>query len=362
MKKILITGAGGGGSNNLIRSIKHSEYPVTIIGSNADQFALPCSLADKNYLIPRGDSGDVYFDAINEIVKREDIDLLVPNNDTEVRVMAFNRESLAAPVFLPAKETIQMCQDKFIFNQKMIASGFKVAETISINTMDDVDKAFEHFKGHVKLWCRMRKGSGSAGALPVSKPEQAKAWINYWQDMRNVPEGMFTLSEYLPGRDYAFQSLWQNGKLIIAKTCERLAYHFARQMPSNASSTPSLGKLVHNSVVDDLCTRAVYSIDPQATGMFSIDLKEDRFGNPCITEINIGRFFMITIVFNIVGKYNMAEYYLKLAFNEPVYIQEAERYNDIGDEEYYLIRGLDNPPAIISANEMKKNIINLVDE
>ncbi len=361
MKTILITGAGSGGSTNLIRSIRHSGYPVRIIGSNADKFTLAQSLADTNYCIPRGDSGDAYFDAVNEIVARENVDLLVPNNDTEVRVMAFNRKRLNAPVFLPDEETVTICQDKFVFSQKMIAGGFKVAETISIDTIEDVDKAFDHFRGHEKLWCRMRKGSGSAGALPVSKPEQAKAWIRYWQDMRGVPEGMFLLSEYLPGRDYAFQSLWNRGELVVAKTCERLAYHFARQMPSNASSTPSLGKLLVNPVVNDLCTRAIKSIAPNATGMFSADLKEDRDGNPCITEINIGRFFMITIAFNTVGKHNMAELYLKLAFGEPVSVPENERYNDIGDEDTYLIRGLDNQAAVISASQMEKGMVNLKD-
>ncbi len=356
-KKVLITGAGSGGTTNLIRSIQHSHYPVEIIGSNADKFSLSRSLAKQNYYVPRAETGGPYFAAINEIISREKLDLLIPNNDTEVRVIACNRDLLDAPVFLPDKEAIAICQDKFVFANKMIEGGFKVAQTVSIDTLEDVDKAFDIFKDHEKLWCRMRKGSGSAGAIPVSKAEQAKFWIKYWQDMRGVPEGMFIISEYLPGRDFAFQSIWKNGELILAKTCQRLEYHFARMMPSNASSTPSLGKLVKNPVVDDLCTKAVRSIDPKATGMFSVDLKEDREGKPCITEINIGRFFMITIAFNVVGKHNMAEVYLKLAFNEPVNIPESERYNDIGDDETYLIRGLDNLAGVITKNELEQGFI-----
>ena len=37
------------------------------------------------------------------------------------------------------------------------------------------------------LWCRIRTGFGSMGAIPVKSPEQARSWIRYWQDMRNVP-------------------------------------------------------------------------------------------------------------------------------------------------------------------------------
>jgi carbamoyl-phosphate synthase large subunit len=68
----------------------------------------------------------------------------------------------------------------------------------------------------------MRRGGGSKGSLPVKDPDQAKSWVKYWTEMRGVPEGMFLLCEYLPGRDYAVQSLWLDGDLVQAKACERL--------------------------------------------------------------------------------------------------------------------------------------------
>ena len=54
--KVLVTGAGSGGSNNLIRGIRHGAYPVRIVGSNADRYALAQSLADKNYALPANHS------------------------------------------------------------------------------------------------------------------------------------------------------------------------------------------------------------------------------------------------------------------------------------------------------------------
>jgi len=361
-KTVLITGAGGGGSNNLIRSIQRSGYPVRLVGSNADRFILSRSLAERNYLLPRGDSGKGYAEALNRIAAAEKLDLIVANNDTEVRGISAVRDRLDAPVFLPSHATIEMCQDKFTLSSHLEAHGFRMAKTVSIQDLDRVEEAFAQFPDQERLWCRMRKGSGSAGSLPVSKPEQVRFWVKYWQEMRGVPENMFLLSEYLPGRDYAFQSVWKDGQLVLAKTCERVAYLFARLMPSGTSSTPQIGRLVNNPVVNDICTRAVQSIDPHATGMFSIDLKEDRSGLPCITEINIGRFFMITIVFNAVGRHNMAETYLKLAFNEPVEIPASERYDDIGSEETYLIRGIDNEPGVISRSALEASYISLVDE
>ena len=58
----------------------------------------------------------------------------------------------------------------------------------------------------------------------MRRPEQAQAWILYWEEMRDVPASSFTLSEYLPGRDFLCQSLWKDGALVLANTFERLSY------------------------------------------------------------------------------------------------------------------------------------------
>jgi carbamoyl-phosphate synthase large subunit len=360
MKRILITGAGGGGSNNLIRSIRSSGYPAIIIGTNVERYLLARSRADKNYLIPRGDSGPQYLEAINKIVMEEKIDLIIPNNDTEVKAISQYRDQIPTRTFLPSQKTIEMCQDKFTLSEHLSKNGFKVARTFSVPDPDHVEEVYKNFEGDDIVWCRMRKGSGSRGSLPVNNPEQVRFWIKYWHEMRGVPDSMFLLCEYLPGRDYAFQSLWKDGKLVIAKTCERVSYLFGNITPSGTSSTPRIGQVLNNPLVNELCTKAVQSIDPHATGMFSIDLKEDRHGQPCITEINIGRFFMISIVFSAVGRHNMAEIYLKEAFGEPVDVPESERYSDIGTEETFLIRGVDNETAVMTDSEIEATYTKLI--
>jgi carbamoyl-phosphate synthase large subunit len=124
-------------------------------------------------------------------------------------------------------------------------------------------------------------------------------------------------------------------------------------MPSGTSSTPRVGKLVREPAVNEACLAAVRAVDPKAKGMFCIDLKEDRNGIPCITEINIGRFFMISPVFHAVGKHNMAELYLRLAFGEPAAVPEGERLDDIGDEETFLVRELDGEPAVLTRAQIE---------
>ena len=74
--------------------------------------------------------------------------------------------------------------------------------------------------------------------------------------MRHIRPGSFTLSEYLPGRDFCVQSLWKNGVLILTKIAERIVYMDSGS-PSGVSSMPALAKTAHEPKAIDACTRAV---------------------------------------------------------------------------------------------------------
>jgi glutathione synthase/RimK-type ligase-like ATP-grasp enzyme len=356
---VLVTGAGGGGANNLIRSIHRSGYPVRIVGANAEKYALAQSLAEKNYLLPRGDAGERYLNAMKRVIEAENVDLLIPNNDTEVAAVSKCQDQLLVRTFLPASGVVEMCQDKLALMEHLARQGFRVATTFLLKESGEANEVFRRLNNPEKLWCRLRRGSGSRGSLPVNEPSQVEFWVRYWQQMRGIGPEMFLLCEYLPGRDYAFQSLWRNGELIIAKTCERVDYIFGVNMPAGTSSSPRVGKLVNNPHVNDICEQAVKSIDGNATGMFCIDLKEDKDGVPCITEINIGRFFMITIVFNTTGTFNMAELYLRLAFGEDIVVPAQCRFGDIGRSETWLVREVDNEPTVLTKEQLEGRFINL---
>jgi hypothetical protein len=49
-----------------------------------------------------------------------------------------------------------------------------------------------------------------------------------------VPPASFTLSEYLPGRDFAAQSVWREGRPVLVKTFERLSYDAGTGSPPSS--------------------------------------------------------------------------------------------------------------------------------
>jgi carbamoyl-phosphate synthase large subunit len=170
--------------------------------------------------------------------------------------------------------------------------------------------------------------------------------------MRGVPVEDFTLCEFLPGRDFNVQALSSKGSLVLIKMCERLSYLNADHHPSGMASTPALAKTVWEPAAIETCRAALRAIDPEATGVFSLDLKEDASGVPCITEINAGRFCMITNIHDFTGRYNMAATYVKLAFGEPAGIDNP--YDAAG--EHYLVRDLDTLPTILPADALFEGI------
>lgn len=352
MNSLLLTGAGGGGSNNLMRALLASSAPPRLIGVNADAFCLARSRAERNYKIPHSSERLHYITALNRIGEEESVDLLIPTNDTEVGILSQERDSLKIPVLLPSSEAVEICQDKARFGDFMGRAGIPVPRAQVVRSLDDVDDIFRSWHNPQCVWLRLRRGNGSRGTLPVQSPEQAKHWIQYWNQMRGVSIDDFVINEFLPGRDFAFMGIWKHGQCIIGKIAERLKYLFGANIPSGTMSTPSLATLTRQEEVLDVCLKSVACLEEKPHGIYSIDLKCDAQGAPKITEINIGRFFRISPIFNFAGKHNLATVYLRLALGQEIEIPEQERFHDIGEEPVYWICDIDDTPSVLTHSEL----------
>jgi carbamoyl-phosphate synthase large subunit len=351
-KRVLVLGAGTGASNNLIRSLKTGDPSPFVVGAHDDRFVLKKSCGDRSYLVPAASDVNAFADAIRRVVRRERIDLIVPASDAHVTVMSELQDSIPCRLWLPARATIDLCQDKYELTTFLRARGLPAPLTYPVGDLDSVAETFARFAPGALVWCRIRRGTASMGATSVRTAEQARGWIEYWHEMRGVPVERFTLSEYLPGRDFLCQGLWRDGRLILAKTFERLTYFGGASSPSGVSSLSALAKTIREPRVLDVCRAVMEAIDRRATGVFSIDLKEDVGGVPCITEINAGRFFMAMNNLDGVGKHSMAATYLALALGEPVDLEDE--YDAV--EDYYMVRDLDTLPGVFHADAFFEDI------
>ena len=98
--------------------------------------------------------------------------------------------------------------------------------------------------------------------------------------------------------------------------------------------------------------KAVRAVDPRASGVFGVDLKENAQGEPCVTEINAGRFLAGTNLLDFTGKHNMAAIYVRLGVGEAIAV--AEVYDAAAD--HYMVRSVDEFPRIVHATALFEDV------
>jgi hypothetical protein len=344
--RVLVLRTGSGASNNFTRSLRAGDPSIVVVGCHYDPFILRASAAHRSYLVPSW-STPGSAKVLQRVAARERIDVIVPSTDEDVRILSAPGHSLRRFLFLPNYAAVSLCQDKYRLVRRLRSRGVTAPRTVRIRRLEDIRRIWRALGDPGYLWCRMRRGSGSLAAIPVSTPDQARGWIRYWVEMRGASVWDFTLAEYLPGRDFAVQSLWQNGALVLIKTTERVSYFQGMSRPSGVSSIAALHKTVTEPAVAETAAAAVRAVDEKANGAFSVDLKEDRAGRPSVTEINAGRFLTGTPIFDLTGKRNMAVTYVRLALGAR--ISARDPYDTAAG--HYLIRDLDALPVLVSARE-----------
>jgi biotin carboxylase len=357
MKKILITGAGGPAGVNFLKSLKLVNQRMALYGTDINVYHLQFakSLTEKMFLVPRATS-EQYIPTINKIIKEYHIEMVHPQPDIEVSVISENREKIDAITFLPKKETIRICQDKYlsanIWKKKKFLS-VKAVEIRYDHLESDLENAFNQLGE--KLWIRAKIGAGGTGSTLIEKEETGVSWIRYWKSRGKDWE--FIAQEYLPGRNIAFQSIFKNGEIICSQARERIEYIYPYLAPSGVTGTPIVAKTIHDEIVNKMATEAILAIDSGASGIFCVDMKEDKEGIICPTEINAGRFFTTSYFFSYAGKKynielaNMPDIMLKLAFNEK--IPKGPKYNILPNDLYW-IRHIDCSEHLVEEKDLKQ--------
>jgi carbamoyl-phosphate synthase large subunit len=357
MKRLLILGCGGPAAYNFIealRLVKNEQF--YIVGSDANRWHLELTRTDKNYLVPYC-SDPNYYNIINEIIEKNDIEFVHAQPDIEVFNLSENREKVKAKTFLPSKETVRICQDKEISAEIWRKNDILTSKTIKINK-DSLDEDLDNAASNLgfPFWIRARRGAGGKGSTPVENLETAKNWIDYWYS-RGV-DWEFIAQEYLPGRNIAFHSIFHEGELICSQARERLEYIYPYLAPSGITGTPVVQKTVHDSEVNEIATKSVLSIDKNASGIYCIDLKCDEIGTPRPTEINVGRFFTSNLFFAFLGsKLNISEanlqyIYIKLGYEEKI-PDYPKKYN-ILPKDYYWIRHIDCGYHLVHKSDLER--------
>tara|TARA_B100000614_G_scaffold85269_1_gene76682 strand:+ start:2786 stop:3883 length:1098 start_codon:yes stop_codon:yes gene_type:complete len=347
-KKILLTGAGGYGSNALYKGFKniYNLNNIEGVGTHHDKYMLARSPFNKNYLVTaaRVDK-EQYIQELTYIVKKEKIDLLIPRSDLEINILNNNRNKFKCKVFLPNKREISKTQDKLKFYHILYKKGVPIPITYQIkdiNKIKDILGLIPKVKN--RYWLRIKSPgyAGAYGATWVKNVNEVNDWLTKFSNT-NYKE--FTLSEYLPGKLYECIFLYYNGKLKICKIYENFRYiNFGSA--KNIGSTPEIAK----SAKGEIALRAIKnskkaieagceSAGTKPHGVYHLSAKLNSRGVPCITEVNIGRTPSTIEIFDSLGETKLSEHLLACALD--LKIKSPRKIYDLESKNFYFIRSLD---------------------
>lgn len=92
-KTVLVTGIGGNVGQGILRNIQSYKYEITLIGTNTEAVSGGNHLCDKSYTVPFSSSSD-YVSTMEQICKKESVDLIIPSTDFETYFLAASADRL----------------------------------------------------------------------------------------------------------------------------------------------------------------------------------------------------------------------------------------------------------------------------
>lgn len=348
---ILITGVGGPTPRSFAIAIKKiGRYKdARLIGTDINPRAVGLyqrDLFDETYVIPRADAAD-YWKVVEELVKREKIDLAIILPELEVMEWAKKASTGALPCtsFLPDIKMAEALVDKGRMTQLLEETGL-VPSSFGFSPRQGGFEKISEVCGS-PYWVRSASGTSGLGSMLIETQEQLITWMSINPGVSN-----YLASEYLPGRNLACKLLYNHGKLLRAACAERVNYIMAKVAPSGITGNTSFGRLLNEPKLVELGKKALEIISEKLKcelhGFFTVDFKEDREKKPLITEINV-RHVAFTQCF-AAGGANLAEDTIRLLTGDPEFDMTYKMYEF--EPGLIFLRDVDALPIIMKEDEL----------
>ena len=325
---VILTCIGGYGALTLLEDFMRSDLAtrVNFIGTHSDQIFLARSPLKTNYLVPSAlKETESYLEETKKIIEKEEVDLIIPKSDAEVKALYPFLDEIGCSSVLPDFKEINATQDKLDFYKILEKNKVPAAKTLLVDSLDSISSLMGQLKKeNNRFWLRVKTAgtAGAYGATWVRDEKQAKNWIEKFCKKEDIHFTEFTLSEYLPGRLFECLLLYKDGELKLAKIYENLRFaNGGDPQIDGVGSTPDLAKSISDDTARRAMENAISAIQSASkecstvpNGIYHMSAKENSSNEPCITEVNIGRTPSTISIFNRIGKYNVSSTFAPFAW------------------------------------------------
>jgi carbamoyl-phosphate synthase large subunit len=134
MINILVTGAGGGVGQGIIKSLHLiRDLDIFIVAADMSELATGLYAGNRSYLVP-GCNAKGYIERLEEIFDKDNIDFYFPGTDVELYFCAENKEYLEdkfdIKVVVSKQEAIEIADDKYQTYQFLKKNGLAHPQTL----------------------------------------------------------------------------------------------------------------------------------------------------------------------------------------------------------------------------------------
>lgn len=199
--RYLITGVGGPAGIGAIKCLQKANMAESIIGVDANNMAPGLNFVDKFYSVPRCNESS-YLHEMHTICKNENIDIILPTVDEEIRVFSnLNpNDYLKKLMLVPNKNCVDIANDKYICSKILSEVGVKIPSTYSQEDVMTTEIKYP-------VICKPRIGSGSRGISKISDLEMLGYTNRYRKDIY--------YQEFIEGTLYSVDTCFNRNNINI---------------------------------------------------------------------------------------------------------------------------------------------------
>jgi len=288
MITVLVTGAGGGVGQGIIKSLKLIEdISIKIIAANMSPFAAGLYSANISYLVPAASSPD-YLDHLSELFQEENVDYYFPGTDVELLFCAehssYILKEFGVKVVISPFSTIEIANDKYKTYQFLRENGFFYPST---ELGENVDLENVEYPVIVKP----RVGCHSTGVSVAKNETELSARLGSEDDL--------VVQELIGTKEQEYTCT-----IVIVEGVASDVLVLRRSLRAGDTFTADP---VDSKMISDYVTEVAFAINVE--GPCNFQLRVDNRGVPKLFEINCR--CSGTTPFCAQLGFNPVEYFLK---------------------------------------------------
>lgn len=206
---------------------------LTVIGADIAESAPVLFFCDERRLVCKIQEKE-YIPQLLSICEKEKVDCLIPTIDTDLLLLAENKEKFEAigtKVLISAVDKIKLCRDKNYTADYFVSLGVK--SPLPVNSVEKYEEALKRGKVSFPAFIKPKDGSSSINAYKVENLEDLRLYAEKIED--------YIIQPFISGRDYTIDIFCDyEGNPVYITPRERLAVRSGEVLKSRITQDDTM--------------------------------------------------------------------------------------------------------------------------